>query len=307
MNQPLQHVTIDPVIFTIGPFDLRWYGLMYLVGLAFAWWWGNKQADRLPGWNRDMWQDLLFWGFMSLIIGGRIGYVLFYQFDQFAANPLYLFNVTGGGMSFHGGLLGVLLCLYIFARKQDMPFMRVGDFVAPLVPVGLGAGRIGNYINGELWGRVSDVPWAMVFQGGGPEARHPSQLYQAFTEGLLLFIILYLFTRAPRPTGSVGGLFLAGYGTSRFVVEYFREPDAHLGLLGLFSMGQWLSLPMIVAGVLLMVLAYRGTFGGVPQDSASSQSTKTRTKGQSKTQAAGNKAARGQSKNKTKNTKRAKK
>lgn len=169
-------------------------------------------------------------------------------------------------MSFHGGLIGVVVALLIFARRTNRSLMSVGDFVAPLVPVGLGAGRFGNFINGELWGRVTDVPWGMVFpaQAAGDLPRHPSQLYQAFAEGLLLFLVLYWFSRKPRPVGAVGGLFLLGYGIARFVIEYFREPDAHLGLLGLFSMGQWLSLPMVIAGALIMWLAYQGKFGGLP-------------------------------------------
>lgn len=258
----LQYPAIDPVIFSIGPVDLRWYGLMYLVGFAFAYWWGTRQAERDPAWDPKQWQDLLFWAFLALIVGGRLGYTLFYQFSTLLQNPWYLFNITAGGMSFHGGLLGVVLVVLWFARKQGMTFWQVADFVAPLAPVGLGAGRLGNFINGELWGRVTEVPWGMVFPGAGPDPRHPSQLYQAATEGLVLFLLLWWFSRQPRPAGAVAGLFLVGYGAMRFGVEFFREPDAHLGLLGFFSMGQWLSLPMVLVGLLIMWLAYQGRLPG---------------------------------------------
>lgn len=261
------HPNIDPIIVSIGPLDLRWYGLMYLVGFLFAWWWGNRQC-RMPhyenqGWTEKRFSDLLFWAFMGVILGGRIGYVLFYQFEYFIQNPLYLFDITSGGMSFHGGMLGVIAVLWIFAAKSKRSLLAVGDFVAPLVPVGLGAGRIGNFINGELWGRVTDVPWAMIFPAAGPLPRHPSQLYQALLEGLVLFIVLALYSRKPRPVGAIGGLFLIGYGLARFVVEYAREPDSHLGLLTFgWSMGQWLSAPMIVAGAVLMLLAYKNNKNG---------------------------------------------
>ncbi|WP_258239918.1 prolipoprotein diacylglyceryl transferase [Pseudidiomarina homiensis] len=258
----MMHPSIDPVIFSIGPLALRWYGLMYLLGLAFAYFWGKRQTQ-MPhyahqGWTEKRFSDLLFWSFMGVILGGRIGYVLFYQFDYFISNPLYLFDMSSGGMSFHGGLLGVVTVLAIFAWRTQLRFLQIGDFVAPLVPMGLGFGRIGNFINGELWGRTTDVPWAMIFPAAGADPRHPSQLYQAALEGLLLFVILALFSRKPRPMGAISGLFLIGYGAARFFIEYFREPDAHLGLLYFgWSMGQWLSAPMIVLGVVMMVWAYR--------------------------------------------------
>jgi len=258
VQELIQFPQIDPIIFQVGPIALRWYGLMYLLGFVGALLLGNMRADRPnSGWTRDQVSDLLFYGFIGVILGGRIGYVLFYQFDYFLANPLYLLKVWEGGMSFHGGLLGVIISLVIFARITNKKMLELADFVAPLVPLGLGFGRIGNFINGELWGRVSDVPWAMVFPDGGPLARHPSQLYQAALEGFGLFLVLYLFSRKPRPLGVISGMFLFGYGVSRFVVEFFREPDAHLGLLTLnLSMGQLLTIPMLIIGLMLIINGY---------------------------------------------------
>ncbi|CAM4085752.1 prolipoprotein diacylglyceryl transferase [Pseudoalteromonas ostreae] len=255
----LEFPEIDPIIFTVGPLSVRWYGLMYLIGFAFAMWWANRQAAKPgSGWTKEQVSDLLFYGMLGVILGGRIGYVLFYQFSYFLENPLYLFRIDQGGMSFHGGTLGVITAICVFAWTRKKQLLAVGDFVAPLVPVGLLAGRIGNFINGELWGRTTDVPWAMVFPNGGPLARHPSQLYEAFLEGFVLFIILYVFTKKPRPAGSVGGLFLLCYGVFRFCVEYVREPDAQLGLFADFiSMGQILSLPMVIAGLGLIIWAYK--------------------------------------------------
>lgn len=250
---------IDPVLIQIGPLAVRWYGLMYLLGFVFAMWLANRRADKLgSGWTREQVSDLLFAGFLGVVLGGRIGYVLFYNFDMFLANPLYLFKVWTGGMSFHGGLLGVITAMFWYGHKNGRTFFNVADFVAPLVPFGLGVGRLGNFINGELWGRTTDVPWAMVFPTGGPLPRHPSQLYEFFLEGVVLLIILNIFIRKPRPAGAVSGLFLFGYGSFRFIVEYFREPDAHLGLYGgWISMGQILSLPMVIGGLLMMLWAYK--------------------------------------------------
>ncbi|WP_428771242.1 prolipoprotein diacylglyceryl transferase [Vibrio sp.] len=255
----IEFPNIDPVLFSIGPLSVRWYGLMYLVGFMFALWLANRRADRPgSGWTREQVSDLLFAGFLGVVIGGRVGYVLFYNFDLFLQDPLYLFKVWTGGMSFHGGLLGVISAMFWYAHKHKRTFFGVADFIAPLVPFGLGMGRLGNFMNSELWGRVTDVPWAIVFPNGGPLPRHPSQLYEFALEGVLLFLILNLFIRKSRPLGSVSGLFLAGYGTFRFVVEYFREPDAHLGLYGGFiSMGQILSLPMVIAGAAMMIWAYK--------------------------------------------------
>ncbi|TDF38330.1 prolipoprotein diacylglyceryl transferase [Alteromonadaceae bacterium M269] len=251
---------ISAEIFTIGPISLRWYGLMYLIAFAAAWFLANKRLATHTKWNEEQLSDLLFQGFLGVIIGGRVGYVLFYHFDLFLADPLYLFKIWEGGMSFHGGLLGVVTALWLFARKQKVSLFVVGDFVAPLVPLGLGFGRLGNFINAELWGRKTDVPWAFVFPGAGPDPRHPSQLYEAFLEGFVLFIILWYFSKLSRPVGAVSGLFLIGYGSFRFIVEYFREPDAHLvnaALADFISRGQLLSLPMIIAGLVIFTLAYR--------------------------------------------------
>jgi len=255
----LEFPQIDPIIFSVGPLSVRWYGLMYLIGFAFAMWFANRQASKPnSGWTKEQVSDFLFYSMLGVILGGRIGYVLFYQFSYFIENPLYLFRIDQGGMSFHGGTLGVIAAVAIFSWTRKKSLLQVGDFVAPLVPVGLLAGRIGNFINGELWGRVTDVPWAMVFPTGGPLARHPSQLYEAFFEGLVLFFILHWFIKKPRPAGSVAGVFLLGYGVFRFCIEYFRQPDAQLGLFADFiSMGQILSLPMIIGGLGLLIWAYK--------------------------------------------------
>ncbi len=248
---------IDEVIIQLGPLALRWYGLMYLVGFVAAFWLANRRLSRTD-WTKDQLSDLLFWGFMGVVLGGRIGYVLFYNFGVFLDNPLYLFKIWEGGMSFHGGCLGVIFAAYFYSRKRQWSFLRVGDFIAPLVPIGLGAGRIGNFINGELWGRTTDVPWAFVFPGAGEYPRHASQLYEFALEGVLLFVILWLYSAKPRPVGSVGGLFLVGYGSFRFFVEYFREPDAHLGLYSFgLSQGQMLCIPMIVGGLGLIAYAVK--------------------------------------------------
>lgn len=249
---------IDPIIFSVGPISLRWYGLMYLVAFGLAWWLANRAASKKDsGWTEQQVSDLLFVGFMGVILGGRIGYVLFYQFDMFLEDPLYLFKIWTGGMSFHGGLLGVLTAMAWFAWRNNKGYLQLGDFVAPLIPLGLGAGRLGNFINAELWGRTTDVPWAVLFPNAGPYPRHPSQLYEFALEGVVLFILIMVYRRMNPPTGSLGGLFLAGYGSARFFIEFYREPDAHLGVLSAgMSMGQWLSLPMIIGGVVLIIYAY---------------------------------------------------
>ena len=250
----LTYPQFDPVAVQIGPLAIHWYGLMYLVGFALAWLLGRRLIARgVTRLTRHDLEDLLFYAILGVIVGGRLGYVLFYKPGHYLAHPLEIFAVWEGGMAFHGGLLGVIVVLAWFARRRGFRLLEIGDFVAPLVPLGLAAGRLGNFINGELWGRVSSVPWAMVFPGsqdGLP--RHPSQLYQFALEGLLLFGIVWWFARVPRPTGQVSGVFLIGYGVLRFLVEFTRQPDSFLGLLaGGLSMGQWLSLPMVAAGIMV--------------------------------------------------------
>lgn len=249
----------DPIAIQLGPLPVHWYGLMYLLGFVFAWLVANYRAAQ-PGslWTKDQVSDLLFYGFLGVIIGGRLGYVFFYQFDSLLEDPLYLIKIWTGGMSFHGGLIGVLVALWLFARKSHKTFFAVGDFIAPLIPFGLGAGRIGNFINGELWGRVTEVPWGVIYPAAGMMPRHPSQLYQFALEGVALLIILNLAWWLKSPRGVVSGLFLFCYGLFRFMVEFVREPDAHMGLyFNAFSMGQLLSMPMMIAGALLIWAAFR--------------------------------------------------
>ncbi|MDN7868236.1 prolipoprotein diacylglyceryl transferase [Burkholderia multivorans] len=285
------HPNFDPVAIHLGPLAVRWYGLMYLVGFIAAIVVGRIRL-KLPhvaaqGWTAKDIDDMLFYGVLGTVLGGRLGYVLFYKAGFYLSHPLDVFKVWEGGMSFHGGFLGVTLAMVLFAWQRKRHWLQVTDFVAPMVPTGLAAGRLGNFINGELWGRVTDpgAPWAMLFPGAmrddaawlpkHPELvekwhladvfmqyqmlpRHPSQLYEIALEGIALFFVLFFFARKPRPMGAVSALFLIGYGLARFSVEFAREPDDFLGLLALgLSMGQWLSLPMIVAGIALMVWAYR--------------------------------------------------
>lgn len=248
----LTHPQFDPVAIHLGPFGIHWYGLMYLTGFMALLWLGKWRIRNNPaiGWSEKQLDDLLFHGVLGVILGGRLGYVLFYQPAHFLAHPNEILMVWQGGMSFHGGFLGVLVAMAIFARQQGRPWLALMDFIAPLVPPGLAAGRLGNFINGELWGRPTDVPWGVVFPQVDNLPRHPSQLYEFGLEGVALFALLWLYSRKPRPVGAVSGLFLIGYGSARFVVEFFREPDAYLGLLSLgMSMGQWLSLPMVLVGV----------------------------------------------------------
>lgn len=249
MNYP----DIDPVAISLGPFSIHWYGLMYVVGFVAAWWLGCRRAARL-GLSRDDIGDLLFYCAIGVVAGGRLGYVLFYGLGRLAENPLWLFQVWDGGMSFHGGLLGVLLASLLYARKKNLAFFTLTDFIAPMVPIGLGAGRIGNFINRELPGRVTELPWGMPFPGLGPAPRHPSALYEALLEGLVLFIVLWWVSVTPRQRGLVSGLFLLLYGMFRFVVEFVRLPDAHIGFIafGWVTMGMLLTLPMILAGAALI-------------------------------------------------------
>nr|WP_067290810.1 prolipoprotein diacylglyceryl transferase [Marinobacterium profundum] len=252
---------INPIALDLGFLQIHWYGLMYLVGFAAAWWLGVKRARRAgSGWSEQQVSDLIFWGAVGVVLGGRAGYVLFYQFDYFLANPLWLFHVWEGGMSFHGGLIGVLVALWIFGRNQGKTFFEMGDFTAPLIPIGLGAGRVGNFIGGELWGRETDLPWGVVFQRTGDAVpRHPSQLYEFALEGVLMFALLWWFSAKPRPRMAVSGLFLLLYGSFRSLIELVRQPDEQLGFLAFdwLTMGQLLSVPMVLAGALLMLLAYR--------------------------------------------------
>ena len=258
----LLHPQFDPVAIHLGPLAIRWYGLMYLLAFAQFLLLGRWRIRTQPGAiSSEQLDDLLFYGMLGVIVGGRLGQVLFYEPGHYLANPLEILAVWKGGMSFHGGFLGVLAAMALWSRKHRIAWLTVTDFIAPLVPLGLAAGRIGNFINGELWGRIADpsLPWAMIFpQAGDVAPRHPSQLYHVALEGIALFIILWLFSRRPQPTGTVSGAFLIGYGTFRFVTEFFREPDA--GIFGqsyIVSMGQWLSLPMVVAGIALLVTARR--------------------------------------------------
>ncbi|GAB3376635.1 prolipoprotein diacylglyceryl transferase [Spongiibacter taiwanensis] len=268
----LMHPNIDPVAVKLGPLSVHWYGLMYLGGFIAAWAiarmrtrqpWSPIKADQI--------EDLIFYGAVGVVLGGRLGYVLFYNFPQFLADPLWLFRVWEGGMAFHGGLLGVIVAVALYARRISVSVYALWDFIVPLAPIGLGLGRLGNFIGQELWGRPSDVPWAMVFpHDPSGLARHPSQLYQFALEGVVLFAIVFWYTRKPRPRLAPAGLFLLCYGCFRFLVEFVREPDQHIGYdaLGWVTRGQELSLPMIVVGAVLMVLAYRHAGNGPSTSSA---------------------------------------
>jgi len=272
-------INIDPVAVSIGPLDIHWYGVMYLLAFLAFWIVGNHRAVKQTwqGWNKQDVSDVLFYGMLGVILGGRVDYMLFYGFDLLIQNPLSIFKVWDGGMSFHGGLLGVIVAMAWFARRTHRSFWQVADFVAPMVPLGLAFGRLGNFIGGELWGRLTDVPWAMIFakstgfrsdqaaalneawRSGALDhlARHPSQLYQAGMEGLALFLILMWYSAKPRPRAAISGLFLLGYGIFRLVTEFFRQPDEHLGFLAMqwLTMGMLLSVPMIAAGIVIMIFA----------------------------------------------------
>ena len=263
----LTYPDINPVAISLGPLAIHWYGLMYLIGFVGVWVLGRVRARRPEsGWTADEIPDMLFYGALGVILGGRIGYMLFYHFDLLLSDPLSLLRIWQGGMSFHGGMLGVFIAMWLYGRKTGRGFFQVTDFMAPFVPIGLGAGRIGNFINGELWGRPTDLPWGMVFPFVDNQPRHPSMLYEAFFEGLVLFIILWWYSSRPRPTRAVSGMFMLFYGVFRFAVEFVRQPDAHIGYIafGWLTEGQLLSAPMIVFGVYLLVAAYRaGDRGGV--------------------------------------------
>ncbi len=269
----LVHPQFDPIALQIGPIAIHWYGLTYLVAFGLFLWLAALRTAQpqfaAVGWTRRDVEDLLFYGVLGVVIGGRLGYVIFYKPGYYAANSLEVFAVWKGGMAFHGGLLGVLGAMWLFARSRSRHFLEVTDLIAPCVPTGLASGRMGNFINGELWGRAADptLPWAMVFpQSGVNMPRHPSQLYQFVLEGLLLFVLLWLYSRKARGLGVVSGAFLIGYGTLRFVAEYFREPDSFLGLLAFdMSMGQWLCVPMVATGLLLFWLGRQRRFSAPPR------------------------------------------
>jgi len=265
----LIHPEFDPVAVRLGPLAVHWYGITYLVAFALFFFLATRRLKHEPfasvttpaRWTRGDIEDMLFWGVLGVIVGGRLGYCLFYKPAHYFAHPLEVFAIWTGGMSFHGGMLGVIAAILLWARRRARPWLQVTDLVAPCVPLGLASGRVGNFINGELWGRFAspDLPWGMVFpHSGSMLPRHPSQIYQFLMEGVLLFVLLWLYARQPRKTGQVSGAFLVGYGVLRFVAEYFREPDDFLGLLALgMSMGQWLCVPMVVAGVALWAWASR--------------------------------------------------
>lgn len=245
---------INPIAFSLGPMKVHWYGLMYLFGFISAWFLAKFRAKRYKlSWTTEQIGDLIFYGALGVILGGRIGYMIFYNTDNFLSSPLSLFKLWEGGMSFHGGLVGVAVAMWFFSRKTHKPFLEVADFIAPLVPLGLAAGRCGNFINGELWGRVTDVPWAMIFPNSDGQPRHPSQLYELGLEGILLFIVVWWYASKPRPAGAVSAIFLIGYALCRLIAEFFRQPDIQIGFLAFnwLTMGQVLSIPMLITGLWL--------------------------------------------------------
>ena len=250
---------IDPVFFRLGPLAFRWYGLMYLLGLGAAYLLIKSRAsDKNLSLSAEQLSDLIVFAAFGVFLGGRIGYVLFYNLPFYLDNPLKIFAVWEGGMSFHGGLIGTCVALWVYSRRRGFPVYTIADLAAGAVPIGLGFGRLGNFINGELYGRATDVSWCMVFPQGGPECRHPSQLYEAGLEGLLLFLILSLIHRRATPPGTILWSFLIGYGMARFFIEQFRQPDSHLGFIfGSLTMGQLLCLPMILIGIGMLIRGYR--------------------------------------------------
>lgn len=252
---------INPIAFHIGPVPVHWYGIMYLIGFAAVWLLASYRM-RQPywqGWKKEHISDIVFYGAIGAILGGRIGYTLVYNMADFLQHPIVIFKIWQGGMSFHGGLFGVAVAWYFYSLYIKKPYFAITDFIAPFVPIGLGAGRLGNFINGELYGRVTTVPWGVVYPNAGPLPRHPSEIYEFLLEGVLLFIILWFYSRKPKPYRAVTALFLIGYGVLRSIAEIFRQPDPQLGFIawGWLTMGQLLSFIMIILGVILMVVAYR--------------------------------------------------
>lgn len=256
----LMYPNLNPIALQIGPLKIHWYGIMYLVGFAAAWLLALYRT-RKPNsdWTAEQVADLIFYCALGVVLGGRIGYMLFYNFSNFIASPWIIFKIWDGGMSFHGGVLGVMVSIWLFARRYHKSFFTVSDFTVPLAPIGFAAGRIGNFINGELVGRVTTVPWGMVYPQAGSLPRHPSELYEFFFEGVVLFIILWWYSAKPKPRMAVSGLFLLAYGVFRFGVEFFRQPDAPLGFVafGWMTQGQLLSVPMIIAGIIMLIVAYK--------------------------------------------------
>ncbi len=254
----LPYPTIDPVFLEFGPLQFRWYGLMYLIGLAAAYFLIKKKvASKGLAIKPDHIYDMVVYGAFGVFLGGRIGYTLFYNFSYYSQHPLKILAVWEGGMSFHGGLVGTIIALVWFSKQRGIPIYSVADLAASVTPIGLGLGRLGNFINGELYGRPTDVPWCMVFPTGGPACRHPSQLYEAGLEGVLLFTALWLIGRWPTPPGTIFWSFLTGYGLSRIIVEFFREPDQQMGfVLGPITMGQLLSTPMVMLGIVMLIVGF---------------------------------------------------
>jgi len=250
----LTYPNIDPIALQLGPISIHWYGIMYMLAFASAWWLAMRRAP-MAGFSKEQVSDIIFYGAIGVVLGGRIGYILFYQFGAFIAEPSMILRVWEGGMSFHGGLIGVILAVIFCARRQQRSFASIMDFVAPIVPLGLGAGRLGNFVGGELWGRPTELPWGMVFPHVDQLARHPSQLYQFALEGIFLFILVWLYSAKPRASLQVSGMFLLGYGGQRLVVEFARQPDAHLNFIafGWLTQGQLLSMPMIALGLYLLL------------------------------------------------------
>lgn len=257
---------ISSVAFHLGALKIHWYGLMYLLSFILGWFLMNYRARKFQlHWSSDQIADLVFYIAIGVLLGGRIGYMFFYGLPDFIHAPWIIIKIWDGGMSFHGGLLGVILMVWLWSRKQQKHFLDVTDFIAPIIPVGLAAGRIGNFLQGELWGKITNVPWAMVYPQAGPSPRHPSEIYEFLLEGVLLFVILWFYSAKPKPRMAISSLFLLGYGCLRFFAEFFRMPDPQYGYLafGWLTMGQVLSLPMIIIGIVLLIIAYKKEWNNI--------------------------------------------